>query len=40
VPNPFNPMTAIRYDVPAAGGHVSLKIHDTAGRLVRFQDRS
>ncbi len=35
VPNPFNPATAIQYDVPAAGGRVSLKVYDTRGRLVR-----
>src|SRR5678815_4484205 len=35
VPNPFNPITTISYDVPAGGAHVSLRIYDTAGRLVR-----
>lgn len=35
VPNPFNPATAIHYDVPASGGRVSLKVYDTRGRLVR-----
>jgi hypothetical protein len=35
VPNPFNPTTVIRYDVPAGGGHVTLRIYDVAGRLVR-----
>ena len=35
VPNPFNPTTSIRYDVPSGGGHVTLKIYDVAGRLVR-----
>ncbi len=35
VPNPFNPTTVIRYDVPAGGGRVTLKIYDVAGRLVR-----
>lgn len=35
VPNPFNPVTTISYDVPAGGAHVSLRIYDTAGRLVR-----
>jgi hypothetical protein len=34
VPNPFNPTTAIRYDVPDAGGRVTLQIYDAAGRLV------
>jgi hypothetical protein len=33
-PNPFNPSTTIRYEVPNAGP-VSLKIFDAAGRLVR-----
>jgi hypothetical protein len=35
VPNPFNPTTVIGYDVPAGGGHVTLRIYDVAGRLVR-----
>jgi len=35
VPNPFNPTTVIRYDVPAGGGMVSLNVYDVAGRLVR-----
>ena len=34
-PNPFNPSTAIRYDVPVGGGHVSLTVYDVNGRLVR-----
>ena len=34
VPNPFNPMTTIRFDL-ARGGHVSLRIYDVAGRAVR-----
>jgi hypothetical protein len=34
-PNPFNPMTTIRYDVPAGGGEVMLRIYDVRGRLVR-----
>jgi hypothetical protein len=34
-PNPFNPTTAIRYDVPAGGGNVTLKVYDVGGRLVR-----
>ncbi|UCH85834.1 MAG: T9SS type A sorting domain-containing protein [Candidatus Latescibacterota bacterium] len=34
-PNPFNPSTTIRFDVPAAGGHVDLRIYDVSGRLVR-----
>ncbi|NIO29577.1 MAG: T9SS type A sorting domain-containing protein [Candidatus Latescibacteria bacterium] len=35
VPNPFNPMTSIRYDVRASGGRVTLKVFDASGRLVR-----
>jgi len=34
-PNPFNPSTTIYYDVPEAGGRVSLRIYDVEGRLVR-----
>ncbi len=34
-PNPFNPSTVIRYDVPAGTGRVTLRIYDTGGRLVR-----
>jgi hypothetical protein len=34
-PNPFNPVTNIRYDVPAGGGHVNIAVFDVAGRLVR-----
>ena len=33
-PNPFNPSTTIEYNVEASG-HVSLKIYDLMGRLVR-----
>jgi hypothetical protein len=33
-PNPFNPMTRIRFDLPAAG-QVRLSVYDLAGRLVR-----
>jgi hypothetical protein len=32
-PNPFNPTTAIRYQLTALS-HVSLRVYDTAGRLV------
>jgi hypothetical protein len=32
-PNPFNPSTTISYELPAAS-YVSLKVYDTAGRLV------
>lgn len=35
VPNPFNPITSISYDVPAGGAHVTIRVHDVAGRLVR-----
>ena len=35
VPNPFNPKTTIRYEVPAGGGHVAIEIYDVSGRLVR-----
>jgi hypothetical protein len=34
VPNPFNPSTAIGYDVPASGGHVTIRIYDVSGRIV------
>ena len=34
-PNPFNPVTSIRYDVPAEGGRVLLEVFDVNGRLVR-----
>jgi len=33
-PNPFNPATVARFELPAAG-HVSLRVYDTAGRLVQ-----
>ncbi len=33
-PNPFNPRTAIRFDLPTAGP-VRLSVYDLAGRLVR-----
>jgi hypothetical protein len=33
-PNPFNPRTTIRFDLPAAGP-VSLSVYDLAGRLVK-----
>jgi hypothetical protein len=34
-PNPFGRKTTISYDVPAGGGHVTIRIYDAAGRLVR-----
>jgi hypothetical protein len=34
-PNPFNPTTTIRFDVPAGGGVVTLRVYDVSGRLVR-----
>ena len=34
-PNPFNPVTLIRYDVPAGGGNVSCRIYDISGRLIQ-----
>jgi len=33
-PNPFNPMTTIRFDVPV-GGRVRLEVYDVRGKLVR-----
>jgi len=35
VPNPFNPLTIIAYEVPTAGADVEISIYDVAGRLVR-----
>jgi flagellar hook assembly protein FlgD len=35
VPNPFNPTTTIRYDIPAGGADVNITIYDVAGRMVR-----
>jgi hypothetical protein len=35
IPNPFNPSTLIRYDVPSGGGHVEIRIYDVSGRLVK-----
>lgn len=34
VPNPFNPVTTIRFDV-ARAGHVTLEVYDVLGRRVR-----
>jgi FlgD Ig-like domain len=35
VPNPFNPITTIAYDVPVGGAEVNIFIYDVSGRLVR-----
>ena len=35
VPNPFNPITTIKYEIPAGGADVNISIYDVAGRLVR-----
>lgn len=35
VPNPFNPITVIRYDIPAGGAKVWLTVYDVLGRRVR-----
>ena len=35
VPNPFNPITTIHYDIPAGGADVNITVFDVAGRLVR-----
>jgi hypothetical protein len=35
VPNPFNPTTTIRYDVPNGGARVSIAVFDVTGRRVR-----
>lgn len=34
-PNPFNPVTTIRYEVPPPGGPVRLRIYNVRGQLVR-----
>jgi len=34
VPNPFNPMTTIRYDVPPGGAVVTIAVYDASGRFV------
>ncbi len=34
-PNPFNPATTIRFSVAHEGAHVSLRVYDVAGKLVR-----
>jgi len=35
VPNPFNPITTIAYDIPAGGADVDISVFDVSGRLVR-----
>jgi hypothetical protein len=35
VPNPFNPTTAIAFDVPPGAGRVTVAVYDVTGRLVR-----
>jgi hypothetical protein len=35
IPNPFNPVTTIRYEVPAPGGAVAIRIYNVAGQLVK-----
>ena len=35
VPNPFNPVTEIAFDVPRSGANVTLRIYDVTGHLVR-----
>jgi fibronectin type 3 domain-containing protein len=35
VPNPFNPVTRIAYDVPSPGGPLALRVYSASGRLVR-----
>ncbi|UCG50806.1 MAG: T9SS type A sorting domain-containing protein [Candidatus Latescibacterota bacterium] len=35
VPNPFNPTTTIRFDLPPGGGPVKLQVFDVTGRLIR-----
>ncbi len=34
-PNPLNPGTSIAFGLPSPGGHVTLRIYDVSGRLVR-----
>ncbi len=35
IPNPFNPITVIQYDIPNNGERVILRVYDVSGRLVR-----
>jgi len=34
-PNPFTGSTSIRFEIPAPGGHVSVRVYALSGRLVR-----
>jgi subtilisin family serine protease len=34
-PNPFNPVTSLRYGVPVPGGFVSIRIYDITGRRIK-----
>jgi len=36
IPNPFNPLTTINYEVAAGGADVAIAVYDAAGRLVRM----
>lgn len=36
VPNPFNPVTTIAYEIPAGGADVNISVYDVAGRRVRI----
>jgi flagellar hook assembly protein FlgD len=33
-PNPFNPTTLIKYDVPPGDGNTTIRMYDIAGRVV------
>ena len=33
-PNPFNPSTKIKYEVPFGGANINISIYDIRGRLV------
>ncbi len=35
LPNPFNPVTQIRYSVTVGGGQMSLRVYDARGQLVK-----
>jgi len=34
-PNPFNPLTEIRFEIPPGTGHVELRVYNATGRVVR-----